>query len=143
MSVIDYRTQEIFDGVVIAIGITGVVWVLASLLLPDVFPYAPSWQNALIGAFVGGTSLFLIDRICMIILKKDGFGYGDVKLMIAVGIFLGWQHTILALILAFVSGGAIAAILLFSGRATRGTYIAFGPFLAIGTVLALFSGFLF
>ena len=143
MSVIDCDTQQINDGLVITIGITGVVWVLASLLLPDVFPYAPDWQNALIGAFVGGVPLILIDKICLIILKKDGFGYGDVKLMTAVGIFLGWQLTILALILAFVSGGVIAAILMFSGRATRGTYIAFGPFLALGAVMALFSGFLF
>ena len=143
MSVIDYHTQEIFDGVVIAIGVTGAVWVLASFLLPEVFPFAPNWQNALIGAFVGGAALFLIDKICLIILKKDGFGYGDVKLMIAVGIFLGWQLTILALMLAFVSGGVIAAILMFLGRATRGTYIAFGPFLALGAVMALFSGFLF
>ena len=140
ISAIDYLTQEIFDGTIAALGIIGVLWVIASLLFGDAIPYAPSWYDAIIGAIAGGLPLFVIDRICLLVLKKDGFGYGDVKLMIAAGIFLGWQLTVLAFLLAFVSGGVAAAILMFTGKLKRGVYIAFGPFLALGSVISLFVG---
>ena len=140
ISVIDFNTQEIYDGTVIAIGVTSVLWVVASALFNNIFPYAPSWYNAIIGAAVGGMLLLIIDRICILILKKDGFGYGDVKLMIAVGIFLGWQLTVLAFVLAFVMGGVISAILMFTGKVKLGMYIAFGPFLALGSAVSLFFG---
>ena len=68
------------------------------------------------------------------------FGGGDIKLMAAAGLFLGWQATLAAFFLAVVSGGGYGFFLLAAGRARRGDQIAFGPFLCAGIAAALLAG---
>lgn len=140
VAVIDFHTQDIYDSFVVLLFVFGLAWVLLQHFFPGVFPHAPHLMSAVIGFFVGGLPLLVIDRLCLFFLKKDGFGYGDVKLMFAVGVFLGWQLTVLAFFLAFVGGGLIAGTLMATGKLKRGVYIAFGPFLVIGTIISLFFG---
>ena len=140
VSFIDWDTREIPDGLLIFGGAVGVLWVLGGRFFPALLPYSPSWQDALLGALVGGVPIFLIDKMTLFIVKKDGFGYGDVKLMIMTGVFLGWQANLMALVLAVLSGAAYAVYLLATGKAKRGAYIAFGPFLCGGAVASLLFG---
>lgn len=87
------------------------------------------------GAFaVGGALLALY-----LLTRGRGLGLGDVKLGTAIGAGLGPWAGIVALAAAFVAGGAYAAWLLATRRASRGDAIRFGPFLAAGAVAAMFA----
>lgn len=140
VAVIDYDTQEIPDGLLIFGAVTGILWIGASYLLHI---GAPSVLGGLLGAIAGALPLLLIDRISLLLLKKDGFGYGDVKLMAVAGLYLGWALTLTALLFAVVGGGIIGAILLTrqgKNRNENGTYMPFGPFLAAGVLASLWFG---
>ena len=138
ISYIDWDTQEIYDGLLIIAALVGVIWVVCSYFF--VFPLAPCFINAVLGILVGAAPLFVLDKLTLAIYKKDGFGYGDVKLMAVSGLFLGWQYVLMAFFFAFLSGGFYATILLITGRAKSGEYIAFGPFLSSGVISALWFG---
>ncbi|MCL2217085.1 MAG: prepilin peptidase [Defluviitaleaceae bacterium] len=140
VSMIDIDTQEIYDVLLIFGVAVGVAWVVAGHFFPAAFPYSPGWVDALIGLVAGALPLFLLDKLTLLILKKDGFGYGDVKLMAMVGIFLGWQLTFMAFFFAFLGGGVFAVVLLARKKVKRGEYLAFGPFLCAGTLLSLWFG---
>lgn len=137
VSCIDIDTQEIPDGLLIFGGSVGILWVAVSAAVPL---GAPVWYDAMFGMVAGAAPLFIIDRICLLLLKKDGFGYGDVKMMAAAGIFLGWRMTLISLFCAVVAGGAWGAAMLITGRARRDSYMAFGPFLAAGVMIAMWFG---
>lgn len=67
-------------------------------------------------------------------------GFGDVKLGIAIGLFLGWQQALLTLILANFIGFLFVLPGLISHRLDRSSHVPFGPFLIVGTVLAFLYG---
>jgi len=72
--------------------------------------------------------------------RGRGFGFGDVKLAPSLGLLLGWPKTPVAVFLAFVLGALAALILLVLGRKKLGQTIPFGPFLVLGTLIALLWG---
>jgi leader peptidase (prepilin peptidase)/N-methyltransferase len=67
-------------------------------------------------------------------LGRQALGFGDVTLMAMIGSFLGWQPTLIAIAVGAVSGVAIA---LATGLLTGRSFVAFGPYLALGAVLTL------
>lgn len=140
VSCIDWQTQEIPDSLVICSSIIGLAWLILGYFFPPLFPYAPTWQSAILGVVAGAAPLLIIDRLSILVLKKDGFGYGDVKLMAVVGLFLGWQMTLGSFFFAFIGGGIFATYLMLSGKAKRGGYMAFGPFLCIGVLISFWAG---
>jgi len=142
ISIIDFDTQEIPDGLLIFAAIIGVCWVVLGHYSPY-FPMAPGFIDAGLGILAGGLPLLLLDKLVLVLYKKDGFGYGDVKLMAVCGMFLGWRFTFVAFFFAFVTGGIYATVLLITGHAKRGEYIAFGPFLCAGVVAAIWLGQVF
>jgi len=139
VSFIDADTQEIPDGPLIFAALVGIGFVVAGQF-SCLFYHSPSIIGAGLGILVGGLPLLIIDRITLILFKKDGFGYGDVKLMAVCGMFLGWQLTLVAFFIAFITGGMYATFLLVSRRVRRGEYIAFGPFLCAGVIAAIWFG---
>ncbi len=94
-----------------------------------------SWRDSVIGILVGGGIFFLI-----ILVSRGGMGGGDMKLGAMLGAFLGWKVMLVALFVAVAAGGALAAALLITGRVRRKDPIPFGPFLAMGGVVALLWG---
>ncbi len=72
--------------------------------------------------------------------KKRGMGFGDVKLMMPLGLLLGWQSTIVCLFLAFISGGVVGAYLLLTGKRSLKQPVPFGPFLIIAAFFSLVWG---
>jgi prepilin signal peptidase PulO-like enzyme (type II secretory pathway) len=138
VGIIDAHTQEIPDGLVIFIAAIGILWVTGSFFTSLL--NAPVWYDALLGAAAGAGPLLLLDRITLLILKKPGFGYGDIKLMAAVGLFLGWQSALTALLFAVMIGGMVMMRQMFLSRVKRGDYVAFGPFLCAGVLLAMWFG---
>ncbi len=87
------------------------------------------------GLLAGGAPLLAVR-----IISRGGLGGGDVKLTAAGGLWLGWQHGFLALILASWIGGLAAFFLLISGKRKGGDEVAFGPFLAVGIWASFFFG---
>ena len=104
------------------------------------------FYNALFGLVIGGGILLLIGSTAKWILKKEAMGGGDVKLLAAMGTFLGYKLVLLTLILASFVGSIIGAIVLIQAKKKEkaatpfGHYIPFGPYLAIGTIIALIWG---
>lgn len=68
-------------------------------------------------------------------------GMGDVKLAAASGLILSWPDMALAMILAFILGGALGAILLLTGKKTLHDKLPFAPIMILGMVLTFFFGF--
>ncbi len=116
--------------------------ILGSLLLPDPFLRAESlgWRASFIGATAGFGFYYLVAYLSVAILRKEGMGGGDIKLMTMIGGCLGWKTVVLTTFLGSLSG-ALAGILLMVLRGReRGSLIPFGPFLAFGALVSLLYG---
>ena len=96
---------------------------------PNIIPY-------LISAIVGSGFLLIL----YLITKKRGIGFGDVKLAVFMGLFLGWPKIILAMYVAFIVGAIVGIIGIFLKKMNKKSQIAFGPFLILGTVVAWIWG---
>lgn len=100
--------------------------------------------NAVIGAVVGYLSLWSLYWIFKLITKREGMGYGDFKLLAAIGAWLGWQNLVSVLLVSSLLGILYALILRLSGRLASGNPIPFGPFLGgAGIITLLFAKDLF
>ena len=105
----------------------------------------PAWLvslfGALVGALVGGGSLWLVGAIWKKLRGVDAMGLGDVKMMLGVGALLGWRLAFLAIFLGAFSG-AIIGLALISKQKDKDlqTQIPFGIFLGTGSILALLFG---
>ena len=111
--------------------------VAGSFLLPDPMMRADllGYKASVPGMFAGGGLFYLIA-----VLSKGGMGGGDIKMMAMVGALMGWKAVLLTTFLGSFSGSIIGVFLmLFRGKG-RKAKIPFGPFLALGTLITLFSG---
>ncbi|MDA8346070.1 MAG: A24 family peptidase [Thermaerobacter sp.] len=89
----------------------------------------PAYMNGALGAGV----LFAVGALLAVV-GRGGFGFGDVKYLAVVGLLLGLQRGVVSLMLAVLLGGLYAAGLLATRKAGRKDTIAFGPFIAIGSL---------
>jgi leader peptidase (prepilin peptidase) / N-methyltransferase len=96
--------------------------------------------EGLLGALFGFSIMVAIALGGKAIWKRDALGGGDVKLMAALGAFLGWQGVIATLFLGSLAGTLWAGSLLVMKKIQRGSYIPFGPFLALGALIFWFCG---
>lgn len=124
VAVIDWRTFEIPNGVNLAILLLGVVQLVAD---------RRNWALYLIGM----CSVSLLFLLLWFITHGNGLGMGDVKLMAAAGLLLGWPRILLAMILGSVSGAIIHTIRMRRGA---GRKLAFGPYLSAGIWVAALFG---
>lgn len=126
LSVIDWRTFEIPFGINVFLGILGIVAVVLD---------KGEWLNHVIGAVCVSDFLLLL----YLLSKGRAIGGGDIKLMAACGLLLGWQKSILAFLLGCILGSVIH---LFRMKISKeGHVLAMGPYLAAGIFLAaLFGG---
>ncbi len=85
-----------------------------------------------------GFGFYAIAWIGLLLFKKEAMGMGDVKYAALIGLILGWKAGIVAMALAFFSAAAIILILFIIGKANVGQRIPFGPYMSVGTLLALF-----
>lgn len=97
------------------------------------------WVDSLTGLLLGGGLFYAVAVLSEKILKKEGMGGGDIKLIAMIGAFLGWRGMLLTILLASFSGSVIGLLLIARGR-DRSAPIPFGPFLAIGAMIVLFFG---
>ena len=95
--------------------------------------------NSLLSILAGGGVLLLVAILGSFLFKKEAMGGGDIKLAAMVGAFLGWQLTLLSLFLSFFTGAIIGIVILIKNKGESDP-IPFGPFIALGTIIALFFG---
>ena len=100
----------------------------------------PGWRSSLIGIVLGGGVLFLIAEGYYRLRREEGLGMGDVKMLAMIGAFLGWQLTLLSLMLASFAGTIIGVALIATGRGTMKYALPFGTFLAIGAAVSATVG---
>lgn len=124
------------------------------LLLPDPLTYggiglglagsfAVSWttpRDALFGAAVGAGALLLLIGLWYLLRQVRGMGLGDVKMLAAIGAFLGVGGMLLTLFLASLIGALAGLLLMVRGRLGWSSRLPFGVFLAVGAVVSLFFG---
>lgn len=101
--------------------------------------YAPL-ADAVIGAIAGYMSLWLVFQIFRLVTGKEGMGFGDFKLLAAIGAWLGWPMLPLTILLSSVVGAVVGIGLIVLSRHGRNAPIPFGPYLAAAGLLALFFG---
>jgi leader peptidase (prepilin peptidase)/N-methyltransferase len=75
-----------------------------------------------------------------VILKKEGMGGGDIKMMAMVGAFLGWKTVLLATFLGSLFGSVAGILIMIIRGKGVSLQIPFGPYLAVGTVISIFFG---
>lgn len=99
----------------------------------------PLWESG-IGILLGGGILWAVAAGYHALTGREGMGGGDIKLLAMIGSFLGWQAVLVTLILGSFSGAVVGmALIVFGGKNAR-VPIPFGPFLAAGSICALFFG---
>lgn len=128
---IDFKYQLIPDEVSILIAICGII---------NIFFNISSWWNYILGAIIGGAIFYSLNLIALIILKKDGMGLGDVKLMAALGLLFGIKNILVITLVSFMIGAVIGIIVMIIKRKEKEEYIAFGPFIVIATIILMFTG---
>ncbi|MGC3961870.1 MAG: A24 family peptidase [Rhodocyclaceae bacterium] len=97
-------------------------------------------QTAVVGAMAGYLSLWSIYWLFKIVTGKEGMGYGDFKLLGAIGAWLGWQTLPVVILLSSVVGALVGISLIIFRKHGREVPIPFGPYLAAAGVLALLFG---
>ena len=101
---------------------------------------APSLHSAVIGAIAGYLALWTVFQLFKLVTGKEGMGYGDFKLLAAIGAWLGWQLLPLVILLSAVVGSVVGiGMIVFGGRSSQ-TQIPFGPYLAAAGWIALLWG---
>ena len=132
LTMIDADTQLLPDDLTLPLVWAGLIVNLWGLFTP--------LASAVIGAVAGYLTLWTIYWLFRLIRGKEGMGYGDFKLLAALGAWLGWKMLPLIVLLSSVVGALIGvALIAFKGR-EHDLPIPFGPFLAIAGAIALFFG---
>jgi leader peptidase (prepilin peptidase) / N-methyltransferase len=96
--------------------------------------------SAVIGAAAGYLVLWAVFWAYKLATGKEGMGYGDFKLLAAIGAWLGWQMLPLVILLSSIVGALIGILLIVGARRGRNVPIPFGPYLAIAGIVALLYG---
>jgi leader peptidase (prepilin peptidase)/N-methyltransferase len=132
LTMIDYDTQLLPDDLTL-----GLLWLGVLLNLDNTFT---SLSSSVIGAVCGYIALWAVYWLFKLITGKEGMGYGDFKLLAALGAWLGWTYLPLIIILSSFVGAVIGvALILFKGM-KMSKPIPFGPYLAGAGMIALLWG---
>ena len=132
-SIIDYTTHRLPRGVTFRAAIVGGPLLALAAINHD--------DNGRIGVMFASFIVTLVVFAVLAAISKGGIGGGDVRLAPVLAMFLGWlgaSHVYIGLGIGFILGGVVATGMLITRRASTSTRIAFGPFLCIGAVIALF-----
>ena len=97
-------------------------------------------QSAVIGAVAGYLILWSVYWLFKLVTGKEGMGYGDFKMLAAIGAWFGWDMLPAVILLSSIAGSVIGIGLIIFAKKGRNTAIPFGPYLALGGILALFWG---
>ena len=132
LTAIDIDTQLLPDDITLPL-----LWLGLLVNLSDGFTQLAS---AVIGAVAGYLSLWAVYWLFKLTTGKEGMGYGDFKLLGAIGAWLGWKILPVVILLSSLVGACVGITLIVFTRHGRNTPIPFGPYLAAAGLIALFWG---
>lgn len=139
ISVIDIDHQYIYDNTVLPF-----IWVGLALSLWNPMAGADTLfiepKAAIVGALAGYLSLWSVYHLFRLITGKEGMGYGDFKLLAALGAWLGWQMLPLIILMSAVVGAVIGILMIVFKRHERSAPMPFGPYLAAAGWIAMLWG---
>ena len=134
---IDYKLQIIPNRLTLTIFEIGLIFTFAETLL-NINLGINIFVNNILGMLVGGGIFLLITLIGGIIAGKEAMGFGDVKLMGALGLFFGWLNMILISVMAFLFAAIVSIIILISRKKKMNEYIPFGPFIVVASMIPMY-----
>ena len=132
LTFIDFDTKYLPDALTLPLLWCGLLFNLGNTFTP--------LPSAVIGAMAGYLSLWSVYWLFKLVTGKEGMGYGDFKLLAALGAWLGWQLLPLIILLSSLVGAAVGIALIVLARRGRDIPIPFGPYLAAAGLLAMFWG---
>jgi len=103
-------------------------------------PLFTDLHSSVIGAVAGYLALWSVYQLFKLVTGKEGMGYGDFKLLAAIGAWLGWQTLPLVILLSAAVGSVVGVTLIVAGGRSRHVPIPFGPYLAAAGWIALLWG---
>ena len=132
LTFIDFDTKYLPDALTLPLLWCGLLFNLGNTFTP--------LPSAVIGAMAGYLSLWSVYWLFKLVTGKEGMGYGDFKLLAALGAWLGWQLLPLVILLSSLVGAIVGIVLIVLARRGRDIPIPFGPYLAAAGLLAMFWG---
>jgi leader peptidase (prepilin peptidase)/N-methyltransferase len=132
LTAIDFDTQLLPDSITLPL-----LWVGLGFNLAGIYTDVPS---AVIGTMVGYLSLWSVFWLFKLATGREGMGYGDFKLLAALGAWLGWQMLPAIILMSSIVGAIVGIGLIVIARHGRHVPIPFGPYLAAAGMIALFWG---
>lgn len=132
LTFIDFDTQLLPDDITLPLLWLGIIF--------NMYGAFTTLSNAIAGAIAGYLVLWSVYWIFKLVTGKEGMGYGDFKLLAAIGAWLGWSMLPLVIMLSSVVGAVVGITLIIVARHGRNVPIPFGPYLAGGGLIALFWG---
>lgn len=129
---IDLEHLLIYNRFLVIIGVLGVVSIFF-----DKYAY---WYDHLIGAAVFGGFFLLVYYGAILILKREGMGFGDVKFAFVAGLLLGWQKMLFTLLVSSITASIILLIIKRVKGDEDGHEYPFGPFISVGVAAAMLFG---
>jgi leader peptidase (prepilin peptidase)/N-methyltransferase len=132
LTCIDFDTQLLPDDITLPL-----LWAGLLINLNGTFT---SLTSAVAGAAAGYLALWSVYWLFKLATGKEGMGYGDFKLLAAIGAWLGWQLLPLVILLSSLVGAVVGIALIVLARHGRNVPIPFGPYLAAAGIIALFWG---
>ncbi len=139
ISIIDAETQLIPDSIVLPL-----IWLGLGMALfhpvagSETLFIAP--KDAIVGAIAGYLSLWSVYQLFKIITGKEGMGYGDFKLLAALGAWLGWQQLPLVILMSAIVGAVVGLSMMAFRNHDRSVPIPFGPYLAAAGWITMLWG---
>ena len=127
----DLEHHLILDRVLLPSAVTALA---LSVVTPNL-----GWMMALLTALGTGLVFLAVAAVGSVIFSTEAMGLGDVKFSAFLGLILGLRPTVLAVLIGVTLAGVIACALLLTRRRSRKDSIAYGPFLAVGALVALFA----
>lgn len=134
--VIDYKHQIIPNRLNLTLFEIGIIFAFLYGLSDVAITF-----NLLLGMVTGGGIFLLITVIGGLIYGKEAMGFGDVKLMAALGLLFGLSNIIVITLLSFLIGAILSVLLLITKIKKSSEYIPFGPFIVIGTFISMYIPF--
>lgn len=132
LTAIDFDTQLLPDDITLPLLWTGLVF--------NLFNNYTDLHSAVLGAIFGYLTLWGVYWLFKLVTGKEGMGYGDFKLLAALGAWLGWQMLPLIILSSSLVGATVGITLIIAVKHGRNIPIPFGPYLAGGGLIALFWG---
>lgn len=134
---IDYKLQIIPNRLTLTIFETGLLFTFLEVAL-NTSTGLLTLTNNLLGMVAGAGIFAFITFIGGFIAGKEAMGFGDVKLMGALGLFTGWMNIIIISVLAFLFAAVISIAILIAKKGKFNDYIPFGPFIVVSSFITIF-----